>query len=95
MKKLFFALAIMLSSSFAFANTNLVTVDANNIATNYDINVYERAFSSLELVKEKSCTISGNVTVTHPNGQTSTYSGTFTINGVSCAELLISLMSRE
>ncbi len=79
MKNLFFTLAFMLISSFAFANTNVDSTD-NSVVLNEQITSYEldgKSYSSLEFNKLSSETIE------EAKECTVTVTRTVTINGVS------------
>lgn len=103
MKNVFFAMALMLIGTFAFANTNesavideanLITsnVIENNLTTHNLFFSFNESQLLQEKLKTKSCTLKGKFTITFPDGEKFTWEGTLTIVGQSCVEFLKDLM---
>ena len=102
MKNVFFALAFMLVGTFAFANTN-ESIDKFS-ETNFEklalenLNDFKFSFndnllSDTQLLALKDCTLKGTFTITFPDGDKFTWTGTLTIVGQSCAEFLKEMMA--
>lgn len=104
MKNVFFALAFLLVGTFAFANTNesavindanLITsnvIEANLTSDNFSFSYNRNQLSQEEFIALADCTLRGTFTITFPDGDKFTWTGTLTIVGQSCVEFLKELM---
>ncbi|MFK8162509.1 MAG: hypothetical protein AB8H12_08595 [Lewinella sp.] len=76
MKSLFFSVFVLLLSVSAFANGNVVeSVDIDVITMEMPAPV-----SDVVVDEVASCTLTMDLTITNPDGTTSTYKGTVTVN---------------
>lgn len=99
MKNLFLAFAIMLTSSFAFANTNenfetiSEKVTSVDLVTNNDctLSFNHNEITIISEAATAECTLRGKFKLTFSDGSSITWEGELTIVGQTCLEFLKSL----
>lgn len=92
----------MLIGTFAFANSNesVKTFSKTSVETlalenssDYSLSLNEVVLFESELLTLKDCTLRGPFTITFPDGDKYTWTGTLTIVGQSYAEFLKEMMA--
>ncbi|MCD8540115.1 MAG: hypothetical protein LRY55_10355 [Leadbetterella sp.] len=101
MKRLFFSLALLLVTTFAFANSQPVTRPAEKTGTGLspgqktgEYTHGDRSYAHPPGILAADCTIKGTITIIFNDGTQMTLKDAYiTFKGVSCGQLLKEIMS--